>query len=59
MWTNDASITGTGLGGGDYRPLSGSPLIRVPAGMTVTARDMLGQTIPTDGTAFIGALQPA
>jgi hypothetical protein len=59
QWRTDASITGTGLGGGDYRPLPTSPLARVPAGMTITARDMLGQAIPADGSAFVGALAAA
>jgi hypothetical protein len=59
QWTLDASVTGTGAGGGDYRPLGTSPLARVPAGRTIRARDMLGQAIPADGSAFVGALAAA
>ena len=59
QWTNNQTVDVGGSGGGDYRPLSTSPLIRVPAGQTIMAHDMLGKAIPTDGTAFIGALQAA
>jgi hypothetical protein len=57
LWTDDQSATGGAGGNGDYRPQAGSPLQRIPAGQTITARDMLGQAIPIDGTAFVGALQ--
>lgn len=59
LWTDDRSAEGSGGGGGDYTPGPGSPLPVIPAGLAPWSHDMLGRAIANDGTARIGALQPA
>ncbi|MET1411638.1 hypothetical protein ABVF61_05190 [Roseibium sp. HPY-6] len=58
-WVNDQSSDVSGPGGGDYTPGPLHNLPTIPAGQTEFAVDMRGRTIPTDGTAVVGALQPA
>jgi hypothetical protein len=48
---------GAGGGGGDYTPVSG--IGQIPAGQTFFAVDLFGRDIPTDGTAYQGAVQVA
>lgn len=58
-WVDDASFDGSALGGGDYSPGPSSVLGTLPGGYVHYPIDMLGRTVPTDGTAIVGALQPA
>lgn len=58
-WTLDASANGTQAGNGDYRPLPGSVIAKFPGAFRQYPIDFLGQTVPSDGTAFRGALQAA
>ena len=56
-WTDDASATGTGLGNGDYTPGPLTELPQIPAGETAFPFDQKGRAVPTDGTAYVGAIQ--
>jgi hypothetical protein len=56
-FVNDASIIGTNLGGGNYRPQAGHALPLIPAGYAPYNVDMNGTAIANDGTAVVGALQ--
>lgn len=58
-FVNDQSSNVSGPGGGDYTPGASNTLPTIPAGQTEFAVDQLGRTIPTDGTAVVGALQRA
>ena len=55
-WVNDQSFDGGAAGGGDYTPGAGSALPFIPAGLAPYPVDMLGRTVPNDGTARIGAI---
>ena len=55
----DASYTGTGAGNGDYTPGAATELPQIPSGETAYPYDLLGRAIPTDGTAYVGAVQQA
>ena len=54
---SDRSSEGTETGSGDYRPGNLSQIPFIPEGETYFAKDLLGQTIPQDGTARAGAVQ--
>lgn len=56
-WLNDQSFTVGGAGNGDYTPGPLTELPQIPAGQTAYPYDLLGRAIPTDGTAFVGAVQ--
>lgn len=56
-WVSDRSFDGTRAGGGDYTPGAGSALGALPGGFVHYPIDMLGRSIPTNGTAVIGAIQ--
>ncbi|WP_299473403.1 hypothetical protein [uncultured Roseibium sp.] len=58
-WVNDQSSDVVGTGDGDYTPGPLNNLPTIPAGQTEFLVDMWGRSIPTDGTAVVGALQPA
>ncbi|MEI4473702.1 hypothetical protein [Frigidibacter sp. MR17.24] len=55
-FVSDQSLTAGNAGGGDYRLVTGSQVMRLPAGMAPFGFDLLGRAIPDDGTGFVGAL---
>jgi hypothetical protein len=57
-WVDDASFDGSGLGAGDYRPDVSTVIGEIPGNKVHYPIDYNGTSIPTDGTALIGALQP-
>ena len=57
-WALDASATGTGAGGGDYRPGAGHGLPLLPAGQAPYPVDLFGVAVPDAGRAVAGARQP-
>lgn len=56
-FTTDASATGTGAGGGDYSLGGSTTAPQIPSGETIFAKDLFGTVIPTDGSAYAGAVQ--
>lgn len=56
-WVDDNSADGGGGGGGDYTPGVSTAIPQIPAGETCFAVDLFGTAIPTDGTAYAGAVQ--
>lgn len=58
-WADNASYSGSGLGGGDYTPGAATQLPYIPAGLTPYSHDLYGTVLPTDGTARAGAGQPS
>ncbi len=56
-FTDDASASGTGLGGGDYTPGASNDLPVIPAGFSPYPVDQMGRAIAGDGSALIGAMQ--
>lgn len=58
-WVNDAGSHGTALGNGDYTPGASTALPQIPAGETAFPFDQKGRAVPTDGTAYVGAIQKA
>lgn len=58
-WVDDQSVTGSGGGDGDYTPGPNHELSLIPAGLAPYPIDQKGRGIANDGTAVVGALQPA
>jgi hypothetical protein len=57
-YTLDASVHGTGAGGGDYIPTSVSVLRnKIQSGLALIPYDLLGVAIPNAGTGAAGAYQ--
>ena len=56
-FVNDQSFSGGKAGNGDYTPGANTALTQIPAGETAYPWDLYGRAIPTDGTAFVGAVQ--
>jgi hypothetical protein len=54
---NDQSNSGGDAGGGDYSLGGSTNAPTIPAGETMFAVDLFGTAIPTDGSAFAGAVQ--
>ena len=56
-YTNNASLSGTGLGGGDYTPVDGTNVANaIPAGKAPYPFYNNGTDMPNDGTGYRGAL---
>ncbi|WP_037230357.1 hypothetical protein [Roseobacter sp. GAI101] len=55
LWQDDRSHSGTDTGGGNYTPLPGSPVPKVPLGQAAYATDLFGNAI-TAGQSYIGAV---
>lgn len=58
-WADDQSFGAGGGGMGDYTPGAGSALPCVPAGLAPFPVDMKGRPVADDGSARVGAIQPA
>ena len=58
-FASDQSYWGGKAGNGDYTPSSYAGLPRVPSGFAPFPVDQKGRPVGNDGTALIGALQPA
>ena len=56
-FVNDQSLTVGGTGNGDYTPGALTALPQIPAGKTAFPFDQKGRVVPTDGTAYVGAIQ--
>jgi len=57
-WISDASFTVAGAGNGNYKPNSATTVLpQIPAGLTAFPFDLNGTAVPTNGTAYVGALQ--
>ena len=56
-FVNDQSHAGGGEGFGDYTPGPATEIPQIPAGETAYPWDLYGRAIPTDGTAYVGAVQ--
>lgn len=55
LWQDDRSHSGSDTGGGNYTPMPGSPLPKVPLGQAAYATDLLGNPIMA-GQSYIGAV---
>lgn len=58
-YVDDNSYRGSQTGDGDYTPGASTALPQIPEGQTAYPYDLLGRVIPTDGTAYVGAVQQA